>query len=116
MRIIIKGKPYITKTTLMDIYHAFVYPYIYFNIVWGSTYNKHLDRLVISQKKVDRILTGKVYSHSSGKLFKSLKIMKVKQINTYLVALHMYKHDKNSLSTYLDGMFQTNSTHDNTIL
>ncbi len=33
--IIIKAKPYINKTTLIDLYHAFVFPYInYCNIVW----------------------------------------------------------------------------------
>ncbi len=44
MGIIIKAKPYINKTTLMDLYYAFVFPYItYCNIVWGSTFNTHLD-------------------------------------------------------------------------
>ncbi len=50
--IIIKPKPYINKTTLMNLYHAFVYPHMtYCNIVWGSTYNTHLYRLIILQKK-----------------------------------------------------------------
>ncbi len=46
-------------------------------------------------------------------LFKSLKILKVKQINTLQVALHMYKHYKNSLPTCFHGMFHTNSTNHN---
>ncbi len=54
MGIIIKAKPYINKTTLMDLYHAFVFPIItYFNVVWGST---HLDQLSILQKIIVRIL------------------------------------------------------------
>ncbi len=50
--IILKATPYINKTTLMNLYHTFVYPHItYCNIVWGSTYNTHLDRLIIIQNK-----------------------------------------------------------------
>ncbi len=48
MGIIIKAKPYINKTTLMDLYHAFVFPCItYCNIVWGITFNIPLDQLSI---------------------------------------------------------------------
>ncbi len=86
----------------MNHYHAFVYSHItYCNIVWGSTYNTHLDRLIILQLKIVRILSNKPYNDHTGELFKSLKILKVKQINTFQVALHMYKHYKNGLPTCL---------------
>ncbi len=114
MGMISKAKPYINKTTLMDLYRAFVFPYItYCNIVWRSTLNNHLDQLSILQKNIVRILSNKAYNDHRSELFKKLKILKVKQINTFQIALHMYKNDKNSLPTCLDGMFQTNSTHHN---
>ncbi len=105
---------YINKTTLMDLNHAFIFPYIiYCNIVWGSTFNTHLDQLSILQKKIVRILSNKAYNHHTSELFKRLKILNIKQIDTFQIALHMYKHDNNSLPTCLDGMFLTNSTHHN---
>ncbi len=84
MGIIIKAKPYINKTTLMDFYHAFVFLYItYCNIVWESTFNTHLDQLSILQNKIVRILSNKAYNDHTSKLFKRLKILKIKQINTH---------------------------------
>ncbi len=72
MGIIIKAKPYINKTTLMNLSHAFVYPHItYCSIAWGSTYNTPLDRLIILQKKIVRILSNKPYNDHTGELFKS---------------------------------------------
>ncbi len=73
----------------MDIYHAFVFPCItYCNIVWGSTFNTHLDQLSILQKKIVRILSNKAYNDDdhTSELFKRLKIFKVKQINTFQIA------------------------------
>ncbi len=84
MGIIIKAKPYINKTTLKDFYHAFVFLYItYCNIVWESTFNTHLDQLSILQNKIVRILSNKAYNDHTSKLFKRLKILKIKQINTH---------------------------------
>ncbi len=72
MGIIIKPKPCINKTTLMNLYHAFVYPHItYCNIFWGSTYNTHLNRLIILQNKIVRILSNKPYNDHTGELIKS---------------------------------------------
>ncbi len=65
------------------------------------------------RKKNVRILSNKVYNDHTNELFKRLKILKVKQINIFQIALHVYKHDNNSLPNCLDGMFQTNSTHHN---
>ncbi len=114
MGIIIKAKPYINKTTLMDLYHAFFFPYItYCNLVLGSTFNTHLNQLSILQKQIVRILSNKAYNDHTSELFKRLKILKEKHINRFQIALHMYKHDNNGLPTCLDGMFQTNSTHHN---
>ncbi len=84
MGIIIKAKPYINKTTLMDLYLAFVFPYItYCNIVWGSTFNTHLDQLSVLQQQIVRILSNKAYNDHTSEFFKRLKILKVKQINTF---------------------------------
>ncbi len=106
--------PYINKTTLMNLYHSFVFPDItYCNIVWGSTFNTHLNQLSILQKINVRILSNKAFNDHTNELFKRLKVLKVKQINTFQIALHMYKHDNKSLPACLDGMFQTNSTHHN---
>ncbi len=76
---IIKAKLYINTTTLMDLYHAFVFPYItYCNIVWGSTFNTHLDQLSILQEQIVRILSNKAYSDHTSELFKRFKNIEIK--------------------------------------
>ena len=53
MVIIIKARKYLNRKSLLDIYHAFVYPYITYCIeVWGNMSNVHLDALVKLQIKM----------------------------------------------------------------
>ena len=47
MGIIIKARKYLNKKSFLDLYHAFVYPYLTYCIeVWGNMSNVHLDALV----------------------------------------------------------------------
>ena len=54
MGIIIKGRKYLSRKSLLDLYHAFVYPYLtYFIEVWGTISNINLDAFVkITTKKL----------------------------------------------------------------
>ena len=48
MGIIIKARNYLNKKSLLDLYHAFVYPYLIYCIkVWGYISNVYLDAIVI---------------------------------------------------------------------
>ena len=52
MGIIIKSRKYLNKKSLLDLCHAFVYPYLTYCIeVWGNMSNVHLDALVKIPKK-----------------------------------------------------------------
>ena len=47
MGIIIKGRKYLNRKSLLDLYHTFVYPYLTYCIeVWGNMSNIHLDASV----------------------------------------------------------------------
>ena len=47
MGIIIRARKYLNRKSLLDLYHAFVYPYLTHCIkVWGNISNVHLDVLV----------------------------------------------------------------------
>ena len=42
--IIIKARKYLNRKSLLDLYHAFVYPYLTYCIeVWGNMSNVHID-------------------------------------------------------------------------
>ena len=65
IRIIFRTSFYLVKSSLKMLYYALVYPYLqYYNIVWASTYPSNLNRIVILQKRIVRILSkGKFDSH-----------------------------------------------------
>ena len=75
----------------MSLYYSFIYPYLtYCNHIWGATYKTRLKRLVMLQNKAVRILSHAGNRTSSDPLYKKLDIMKVENINTYLIGRFMF--------------------------
>ena len=53
MGIITKARKYLNRKSPLDLYHAFVYPYLTYCIeVRGNMSNTHLDAFVKIQKKL----------------------------------------------------------------
>ena len=88
---IIKARQYLNKSGLMSLYYSFIYPYLtYCNHIWGTTYKTRLKRLVMLENKTVRILSHTGNITSSDPLYKKLDIMKVENINTYLIGRFMF--------------------------
>ena len=52
MGIIIKARKYLNRKSLLNLYHAFVFPYLTYCIeIWGNASDIHLDALLKVQKK-----------------------------------------------------------------
>ena len=91
--ILYKLKKHVPPSTLRSLYFAFVYPYLlYSNLVWGSTYITHSQSLTILQKKVIRIINDVHYLHSTNDLFINNRILKLKDINVFTLAIFMFKN------------------------
>ena len=83
-------------SALMMLYNALIKSHLYYcNIVWGSTSLGTLDCLLKLQKKAVRILSNASYNTHTPPLFKTLRILKVEDINKLQVACFIY----NSLSS-----------------
>ena len=83
---LIKARQFLNKVGLMSLYYSFIYPYLtYCNHIWGATYKTRLKRLVILQNKAIRVLAQAGNRTSSDPLYKKLNIMKLENINTYLL-------------------------------
>ena len=53
MGIIIKAQKFLTRKSLLNLYHAFVFPYLTYCIeTWGSASDIHLDALLKVLKKL----------------------------------------------------------------
>jgi hypothetical protein len=55
--VIYKASFFLSKSTLSKLYFSLVYPYLQYCItVWGSTYPTNLNRIILLQKRIIRIL------------------------------------------------------------
>ena len=88
-----------------------IYPYVaHCNIIWASTYPTRLKPILRTQKKLVRIITFANYTEKSGPLFKSLKILNIFELNTYLTKVFMYSWNHDKLPAFFDNFFKTNKS------
>ena len=107
--IISKARQKLHKSTLINLYYWFTYPYlIYCNHVWGNTYQSHLDKIVKLQKKIIRIISGAKYRDHTAPLFKCNGVLNMKQINVYMIGIFMYQSVNSELPTMLSDIFKYN--------
>ena len=91
-------------------YYAFVYPYMmYCNPVWGNASAVHINKLHVLQKKIVRIIAGVKPRTSTDDLFRNLNIMKLDEINIFLIAQLMRKQYTADVIPVFQNMFITNS-------
>ena len=105
-----KIQNYLDKKTLKSLYYSLIYPYlIYCNEVWGLAYASHRNRLFLLQKRAVRLIC-----HSPSKilhtdpLFIDLGILKLNNINHYVLQLFMFRFHTRKLPVIFDDMFTRN--------
>ena len=71
--IICRAKKYCSTTALINLYHAFLFPYLIYCVeVWGNALSKHVQHLIQLQYKILKIITPshrfinkkQLYAHS----------------------------------------------------
>ena len=70
-----KSRFFISRFSLRTPYYSLVYPYLYYcTIEWGSTYPSNLNRLVLLQKRVIRIINirTQVFDARTDPIFRDL--------------------------------------------
>ena len=109
-----KAKKVLNKTSLVQLYYSFMYPYLcYCNEVWGSTYNTHLTALYNIQKRALKIIFSLPKRTNTDFLFKKSHFFKLSEVYYYNVALFMYKYINGSLPSVFDNMFTINNQYHN---
>lgn len=90
--ILYRIRTYVTESILIQLYYSLVYPYlIYCNEIWGGAADVHLEKLLLLQKRIVRIITGEQYLAHTAPLFHRTGILKIKDLHTYLLAIRSYK-------------------------
>ena len=91
MGMVIKARIFLNKEGFKTVYYSFIYPYmIHCNHVWGCTYKANLQRLVILQNRIVRMVAHAKARESSQPLYWQLSITKFIDLNGYLIAHFMF--------------------------
>ena len=73
--------------------------------MWGSTYQSNLNRIIILQKKIIRIISKVSFDAHTGVLFKEQEILKFSDIYLYQIGKFMYQFKRGLLPNYFRDMF-----------
>jgi hypothetical protein len=110
--VLCKARKKLQKSTVISLYYSFVYPLlIYCNPVWGNCCKTTLEKLVLTQKKIIRIITNSPYRAHTAPLMYANKILSIRQINWYVTGQIMYKCIKSVFKncTIFNDYFKYNS-------
>ena len=97
---------------MITLYYSFAYPYmIYCNQLWGNNYPTIINKLVLIQKKLVRIITCSPYRAHTEPLMYANKILSPTDINTYLTGTFMYQCIHKDAPELFLNCFSTNSDY-----
>ena len=110
MGILEKIKSYVPCVILRNIYFTLLQPYLeYCNIVWATGTSVILNKLVVIQNKVLRIIRNSPWNTHASPIFIKLGILTVFNINKLQTACFMYKVMNNLVPSFFVNMFTVNS-------
>ena len=110
----VKSHKKLHKSSLFTLYYSFAHPYlIYCNQVWENNYPTVINKLVLIQKKLARIITCSSYRAHTEPLIYANKMLSVSAINRYLTGTFMYQCIHKEAPEMFLKLFHTNSNfHD----
>ena len=113
--IINKSSFYLSKFALRTLYCSLVYTFLQYCItVWGSTYLTNLNRIILLQKRIIRIIDKKAFDAHTNPIFKELKILKFESIYLFHLGKFMYAYKTNLLPRSFDNfLLRTYQVHTN---
>ena len=79
--------------TCIRFYYALIYPYLsYCILIWGNTYQSHLNPLFKLQKRVVRTIAKVSRTEHTTPLFLRFNLLKLEDIYKYSIAVYMFKN------------------------
>ena len=114
--ILYKLRKILPKHTLIQLYNAFILPYLLYCIeIWGSASVSQINSLLKLQKQCCRIITNSPLSTPSQPLFDTLRIFPIHILHKYALGLFIYKLKTGNLPKPISNLFSylhpPNNTH-----
>ena len=111
--LVAKARKLLNFESLIALYYSFIDPYLcYCNYVWGSTYVSNLQKLIILQKQIIRIIMGAKPRDHTEPLFLKLGLLKFVDINKCLIAVFMHRnHIARTPGVFIDYFKRIQDVH-----
>ena len=104
------SKRYLSRNNLRLLYYSIVHPYLTYGILlWGSAYKKHLQKLIILQKKAIRIITKSEYNEHTPPLFKKVLIPTLMDLFKIQMGKFIFSYVHHELPVSLVRIFARNT-------
>jgi len=95
-----RSRHILPEKALITVYNAIVLPILdYSLILWGFTYNSHINRLERLQRRALRVMSFSAFDADSDPLFKRMGIMTIKERLLFNTLIYIFKA-LNSLSSF----------------
>jgi len=99
----------LAKSTLILLYNTFIQPYLIYCLeVWGSTNDSFLLPLLRIQKRAIRIIASVSPRTPSQPFFSNFNILKLNRLYQYMLAIFMFKYNRNLLPPSFCNLFTAN--------
>ena len=111
--LVAKARKLLNYDALITLYYSFIYPYLcYCNHVWGSTYVSNLQKLIILQKRIIRMIMGAKPRDHTEPMFLKLGLLKFVDINKYMIAVFMHRnHIAKTPDVFIDYFKKIQDVH-----
>jgi len=108
--IIYKARRVLSKKSLVNLYHSYIFPYLIYCIeVWGCAAKTHLHPLFLTQKKIVRLITFSPYLAHTEPIFHNLLILPLDKLIFHRIGILMYKLSNGMLPEVLNRLYKKNS-------
>ena len=103
-------KRLLSESTKRMMYYSLINPYLlYGNILWGSAYRTHLQKLTTLQKKSLRIIANTTYNEHTSPIFKRLNILKLEDMHKYELAKFVFAAKESLTPSPLSNIYLLNN-------
>ena len=104
--IINKFKLTFSSNILLDLYCTLILPYLNYGILaWGNSSRSQMDRLLLLQKRIMRIICNENWLAHTDQLFHSKKVLKIYDLYNLRLGCIMYQLNQNELPRALTLLF-----------
>ena len=99
---------------LLNLYNTIVLPYLNYGLlVWGNSTRNQMDRLLLLQKRIMRIVCHQNRLAHTNALFYSTKVLKIYDLYNLRLGCFMYQLNQGELPTPLALLFSKNESFHN---